>query len=63
MESREECDTYGKQKGICIRKEKRGESDTHEMDTRLRTERNAIHRENREEYVSGRRTGKKVIPT
>jgi hypothetical protein len=33
------------------------ESDTHVMDTGWRTERNAINRENREEYVSvsGRR--------
>ncbi len=33
------------------------------MDTRWRTERNAIYRENREEYVSGRRRGRKVIRT
>jgi hypothetical protein len=32
--------------------EKREESDTHEMDTRWGTERNAIHMENREKYVS-----------
>ncbi len=31
------------------------------MDTRWGTERNAIHRVNREEYVSGRRRGRKVI--
>ncbi len=72
VENREECDTEGKQRGICIRKEKRGicikkekreESDTHVMDTRWRTERNVIHRENREEYVSRRRRGRKVIRT
>jgi hypothetical protein len=53
----------GKQRGICIRKEKREESDTHVMDTGWRTESNAIHRENKEEYVSGRRRGRKVIRT
>jgi hypothetical protein len=63
VENREECDTEGKQRGICIRKEKREESDTHVMDTRLRTERNAIYREKREEYISGRRRGRKVIRT
>ncbi len=35
----------------------------HVMDTRWRTERNAIHKENRKEYVSGRRRGRKVIRT
>ncbi len=45
VENREECDTYGKQKGICIRKEKRKKS--HVMDTRWRTEMNVIQRGNR----------------
>ncbi len=37
-ENREECDTCIGKKGMCIRKE----NDTHEMDTRWRTERNVI---------------------
>jgi hypothetical protein len=57
MKNREECDREGKQRGICIRKEKREGSDTHVMDTRWETEKNAIHRENREEYVLGRGEG------
>ncbi len=63
MQNREECDTEGKQRRICIRKEKREESDTHVMDTKWRTERNAIYRENREEYVSGKRRGRKILRT
>ncbi len=47
MENREECDTEGNREEYVSGKEQREESDTHVMDTKWRTEWNAIQRENR----------------